>query len=76
VLKATAYYERIYVMYNNYRAWTAKAYLRRAECLTTLFLEQKAKETLKEFLSQDAFKALPEYEKGLKLRDKLEGKGS
>lgn len=76
VLKATAYYERIYVMYNNYRAWTAKAYLRRAECLTQLFLEQKAKETLKEFLSQDAFKALPEYEKGLKLRDKLEGKGS
>jgi tetratricopeptide (TPR) repeat protein len=76
VLKATAYYERIYVMYNNYRTWTAKAYLRRAECLTQIFLEQKAKETLKEFLAQDAFKALPEYEQGLKLRDKLEGKGS
>ena len=74
-VKATAYYERIYVMYNNYRVWTAKAYLRRAECLMQLYHEAKAKETLAEFLSQEALKQLPEYEQGVKLRAKLEGKG-
>jgi len=74
-VKATAYYERIYVMYNNYRSWTAKAYLRRVECLMQLFQETKAKETLTEFLSQESLKQQPEYEQGVKLRAKLEGKG-
>lgn len=75
-LKATAYYERIYVMYSNHRAWVAKAYLRRAECLMQLYLETKAKETLTEFLAQEALKTFPEYEQGVKLRAKLEGKGT
>jgi TolA-binding protein len=74
-VKASAYYERIYVMYNNYRTWTAKAYLRRTECLMQLYQETKAKEVLAEFLSQEALKQLPEYEQGVKLRAKLEGKG-
>jgi TolA-binding protein len=74
-LKATAYYERIYVMYNSYRSWTAKAYLRRTECLMQLYQETKAKETLNEFLSQESMKQLPEYEQGVKMRAKLEGKG-
>ncbi len=75
-LKATAYYERIYVMYGNYRAWTAKAYLRRAECLGQLFQEAKAKETLKEMLSKDELKEFPEYEAASKLLNKLEGRDS
>jgi TolA-binding protein len=75
-LKATAYYERIYVMYGNYRSWTAKAYLRRAECLGRLYQEKKAKETLTEMLAQDELKAFPEYEEATKLLNKLEGRDS
>jgi hypothetical protein len=63
-------------MYSNHRAWVAKAYLRRAECLMQLYLETKAKETLTEFLAQEALKTFPEYEQGVKLRAKLEGKGT
>jgi TolA-binding protein len=75
-LKATAYYERVYVMYGNYRAWTAKAYLRRAECLGRLYQEKKAKETLVEMLAQDELKTFPEYEEATKLLNKLEGRDS
>ncbi len=73
-LKATAYYERIYVMYGNYRAWTAKAYLRRAECLTHAYQDKQAKETLAEMLAQEELKTFPEYGQAEKLRDKLEGR--
>ncbi len=73
-LKATAYYERIYVMYSNNRPWTAKAYLRRAECLLRAYQEKQAQETLAEFLALNELKAFPEYEQAEKVRAKLEGR--
>ena len=73
-LKATAYYERIYVMYSNYRAWAAKAYVRRAECLLRAYQEKQAKETLAEFLAQEELKTFPEYAQGEKLRAQLEAR--
>jgi TolA-binding protein len=51
-LEATAYYERIYVLYSHYRDWTAKAYVRRAECLRRLFQYEKMEEVLREMLAQ------------------------
>ena len=72
-LKATAFYERIYVMYGNYREWAAKAYLRRAECLRKLHMADKARETLDEMLSLDDMKKLPEYAEAGKLREQMGG---
>jgi TolA-binding protein len=71
-LKATAYYERIYVMYAKYRDWTAKAYLRRAECLHRLYEDNKARDTLQELLKADDLAQYPEYEQGRQLLAKLE----
>jgi TolA-binding protein len=70
--KATAYYERIYVMYARYRDWTARAYLRRAECLQRAYEENKARETLQEMLKVEDLAAYPEYEQARQLLAKLE----
>jgi len=73
-LKATAYYERIYVMYSNYQDWTAKAYLQRAECLRKISMVDKAKETLDEMLSRNELKDYPEYAQAREMRNQLEGR--
>jgi TolA-binding protein len=73
-LKATAYYERIYVMYAKYRNWTAKAYLRRAECLHRAYEDNKARETIQEMLKADDLAPYPEYELGKQLLSQLEPK--
>jgi len=75
-LPATAYYERIYVLYDNYRAWAAKAYLRRAECLRRAYQDAQARETLAEMLARDELKAFPEYAEAAELLKKMEGPGS
>lgn len=54
--KAAAYYERIYLLYAHYRAWTAKAYLRRAECLVRLREPDKAREVVAEMLANPELK--------------------
>ena len=74
-LKATVYYERIYVMYGSYRAWTAKAYFRRAECLRRAYQDKQARETLTEMLAQEELKAFPEYAQAGELLTQLEGRG-
>lgn len=71
-LKATAYYERIYVMYAKYRNWTAKAYLRRAECLHRAYEDGKARDTLQEMFKADDLAQYPEYEQAKLLLQKLE----
>ncbi|MFZ4394974.1 MAG: tetratricopeptide repeat protein [Kiritimatiellia bacterium] len=71
-LKATAYYERIYVMYAKYRDWTAKAYLRRAECLHRAYEDGKARDTLQEMLKAEDLTPYPEYEQAKLLLSKLE----
>ncbi|MDI6775086.1 MAG: tetratricopeptide repeat protein [Verrucomicrobiota bacterium] len=58
--EATAYYERIYLMYSNYKEWSAKAYLRRAESLKKLFQYEKATEVIEEMLKDSDLAKLPE----------------
>ncbi len=72
-LKATAYYERIYLMYSNYRAWTAKAYLRRADALRRAYQDAKAVETLREMLKNEDLSKYPEYQQAKELLAKLGG---
>jgi TolA-binding protein len=71
-LKATAYYERIYVMYGKYRDWTAKAYLRRAECLHRAYESNKARDTIQEMLKTEDLATYPECEQAKQLLTKLE----
>jgi tetratricopeptide (TPR) repeat protein len=64
---ASAYYERIYLMYGHYRDWMAKAYLRRAECLIKGFQEAKAREVLHEMLDNPDLAGRPELSEARKL---------
>jgi TolA-binding protein len=68
---AAAYYERVYVMYSHYTAWTAKAYLRRAECLRRAYQIEKAREVLREMLGNKDLAASPEAEEARQLMKKL-----
>lgn len=70
-LQASAYFERIYVMYGHYRAWAAKSYLRRAEALDKGHETNKARETLQEMLNNPDLAAYPEYAKAELLLKKL-----
>jgi len=72
---ASAYYERIYLMYSHYTPWAAKAYLRRAECLKRTYRKEKAREVLKEMLANSDLAAFPETETARGLLKKL-GQGS
>jgi TolA-binding protein len=69
--QASAYYERIYVMYSHYKGWTAKAYIRRAECLRRLYQNTKAVEVLKEMLDDPDLAAMPEGREGKEMLIKM-----
>ena len=58
--EATAYYERIYVMYAHYKDWAAKGYLKRAESLKRLYQYEKAAEVIEEMLKDAEIAKLPE----------------
>jgi tetratricopeptide (TPR) repeat protein len=66
--EASAYYERIYLMYANYREWCAKAYIQRANCLVALDEREKARQTIEEMLSN---KELAESKEGTEARELL-----
>jgi tetratricopeptide (TPR) repeat protein len=70
---ASAYYERIYVMYSHYRKWTAKSYLRRAECLRRLFRNDKAVEVLNEMLSDQELATSPEGAEAREMLTRIKG---
>jgi hypothetical protein len=72
-IKASAFYERIYVLYIGHRAVAAQAYLKRAECLHRGYEDVKAIETLKAMLENKDFEPFPEYEKAQQLLAKLGG---
>jgi|GEM_PF-1846403 len=59
--EAFAYFQRVYVLYAGYREWAAKAYLQSAKCLKILGKNPERVATLREFVSKDAFKGLPEF---------------
>ena len=72
-LKASAYYERIYVMYSGYRDITARAYLARAKCLKKGYEQNKAIETLQAMLENQDLSRYPEYEEARRLLSALGG---
>lgn len=72
---ASAYYERIYLMYSHYKGWTAKAYLRRAECLRRLYQSEKATEVINEMLEDGELAKLPEAAQARALLSKMAGGG-
>jgi tetratricopeptide (TPR) repeat protein len=72
-IRASAFYERIYVLYIGYREIAAQAYYRRAECLHRGYEDAKAVETLKALLGNPDFEAFPEYEKARQLLARLGG---
>lgn len=71
-LKATAYYERVFIMYAAHRAWCAKAYYRRALCLHRAYEDAKAIETLHAMLDQGAYDDFPEAALARDLLSRLE----
>ncbi len=72
--EASAYFERIYVLYGGHTAWVGKAYLARAECLVKLGRVRAAIETLDEFLGRTGLADVPEMAAARELRQKLEGR--
>lgn len=72
--EASAYFERIYVLYGGHKAWVGKAYIARAECLAKLGRVRAATETLDELLGRAELAELPEMTAARELRQKLEGR--
>ena len=70
--QATAFYERIYVLYGNYREWCAKGYLQRAKCLQQMQEDAKARETLAEMLANEDLAARPEGAEARELMQRFE----
>jgi len=70
---ASAYYERIYILYSHFKEITSKAYLRRAECLRKLYQDGKAREVLEEMLAKEELATLPEAEEARTLLTRLGG---
>ena len=72
-IEASAFYERIYVLYSAHRGWVAKAYLARAECLERANRIKEAKETLDEMLALADLKNQPAYAEAVALRERVKG---
>ena len=70
-LEATAFYERIYVLYSAHRGWVAKAYLARTECLERANRVKEAKETLAEMLALDDLRNFPAYAEAQALQERV-----
>ena len=73
---ASAYYERIYLLYSHYLDWSAKAYLRRAECLKRMYQPGKAIEVIREMLASETLAEYPETAEARKLLAELGGDAS
>jgi TolA-binding protein len=61
VLEATAFYERIYLLYARYREWVAKAYLARGLALESLQKKTEAAEVYRELLTKEELSEFPEF---------------
>ena len=72
-IRASAFYERIYVLYIGHREIAAQAYYKRALCLHRGYENTKAIETLKAMLANHDFEAFPEYGKARQLLARLGG---
>ena len=63
---AIAYYQRVFVAYQKYSTWAAKAYLRSADCFDKLGKRPEAIGHLKEMLRNEKLKDFPESKQALK----------
>lgn len=71
--EAFAFFQRIYVLYEAYPAWVAKAYLKSAECLERLDQKADAVKTLQEMLSKESLAQLPETKEAQAMLQRLTG---
>lgn len=69
-LKATAYYERVYVSYGKYRPEVAAAYARRGETLDRLQMKDKALAVYRELALREDLATTPEAQKAVALLTK------
>lgn len=58
--EAFAFFQRVYVLYERYTDWTAKAYVKSAECLEKLGQRVDAVNTYREMLGREALAQSPE----------------
>lgn len=70
--EAFAFYQRVYVLYQHYAKWTALAYLRAAEVSEKLGVKTDAIAQLKEMLSLEGLKGMPEYQEAQARLEKLQ----
>lgn len=71
--EANILFERVYALYEAYTDWSAKSYLKSAECLEKLGHKDKAIACLKRMLSKRLFQNLPEAEQARKEIQRLGG---
>jgi TolA-binding protein len=60
--EAIAYYQRVFVLYQKYTQWVAKAYIKSAECFDKLGKRQEAINHLKEMLRNEKLQKLPDMD--------------
>ena len=71
-LKATAYFERVYVAYGKYRELVAKSYLRRGELLADLGKREQALEVYRELADRED---LSGFKERAEARERLKAMG-
>lgn len=71
IREAFGFFQRVYVLYQSYADWTARAYLQSAICLEKLNLRQDAIKTYSEMLAMNRLKNTPEYGEAEKRLAKL-----
>jgi TolA-binding protein len=64
--EANAYYQRVFVAYQKFLPWVAKAYLGSAECFVKLGKTPEAVRTLQEMLRNQSLSSFPEYQEARK----------
>ncbi len=69
-LKATAYFERVYVSYAKYRTEVASAYAKRAEALGRLQMIDKSEEVYRELALREDLATTPEAQKAVEILTK------
>jgi tetratricopeptide (TPR) repeat protein len=69
--EAFAFFQRVYVLYEGYTGWSAKAYEGSIQCLEKLGRRADALKTLQEMLSKADVAATPEGQRARVLLDKL-----
>lgn len=71
--EAFAHFQRIYLLYSAHREWSARGYLKSAECLLELNQKPDAISTLEEMLADESLRDLPEFGAARETLEKLGG---